>query len=77
MSASLSLKWGMGKEKEEEKKEEEFTIMGANQTFLKYASYLGQIEIVSYLLGLPAIEVNAVSILLARNTRSHRHALRV
>ena len=45
--------------------------MGVNQTFLKYASREGQIEIVSHLLGLPAIEVNAVSILLARNTRSH------
>ena len=42
--------------------------MCSSDLFLKYASREGQIEIVSYLLGLPAIEVNAVSILLERNT---------
>ena len=35
-------------------------IMG-NQTFLVYSSYHGPIEIVSYLLGLRTIDVNAVS----------------
>jgi hypothetical protein len=36
---------------------------GDAQTFLKYASYKGQIELVKYLLGVHGLEVNAVGLL--------------
>ena len=36
---------------------------GDAQTFLKYASYKGQIELVKYLLGVRGMGVNAVGLL--------------
>ena len=63
--------FGIGEEEEKNKRKKRRMRgthhNGGNQTFLKWASGNGRIEIIKYLLGLPAIEVNAVSIFLARN----------